>query len=60
MQKGIEKAIQKGKLEGIQEGIQKGKLEDAKRLLELGVNIEIISKATGLSIEEIRALQSKT
>ena len=42
----------KGRLEGIQQGIQ----ETAKSLLLLGVEIEKISKATGLSISELKVL----
>jgi len=44
----IDTAFSEGKLEG--------KLEDAKRFKKLGVEINIISKATGLSEEEIKKL----
>ena len=37
-------------------GIEKGKLELAKKLLGLGVDIKIISKASGMSEEEIKKL----
>ena len=65
---GIKEGIQKGKLEGIKEGIekgmQKGKLEGikegkismAKTMKEDGADINLISKYTGLSIEEIEKL----
>ena len=43
----------KGKAEGIKEGEEKGKIETAKNLLALGVSIDIIIKATGLTKEEI-------
>ena len=46
--------------EGIEQGIEQGtrlaKLEDAKNLKQNGVDIEIISKSTGLTIEEINKL----
>lgn len=46
--------------EGIKIGIEKGKKEGtisiAKKLKEQNVDIEIISKSTGLSIEEIKKL----
>ena len=38
------------------EGIQKGKIETAKNLIELGLSIEKIAKATGLTEEEIERL----
>ena len=48
------------KREGLEEGIEQGtrlaKLEAAKNLKQNGVDIEIISKSTGLTIEEINEL----
>lgn len=37
-------------------GIEKERKENAKKFKELGVSIEIISQATGLSIDEIKTL----
>ena len=48
--------MQKGRMEGRMEGIQKGKIETAKNLIELGLSIEKIAKATGLTEEEIATL----
>lgn len=53
-----------GRLEGHAEGLEEGraegraesKLEDAKNLKCLGVSMDIIAKATGLSVEEIAKL----
>lgn len=49
-----------GRAEGFAEGEEKGRLENkyenARNLKELGVSAEIISKATGLSMEEIAEL----
>ncbi len=42
-----------GREEGIIMGEAKAKLEDAKNLLELGVDIDIITEATGLTEDEI-------
>ena len=46
--------------EGIQAGIAQGsyqtKLETAKNLIDIGLSVENISKATGLSREEIEKL----
>ena len=44
------------KLEGRAEGRAEGKLEDARNLKQLGVSIDIIAQATGLSREEIGKL----
>ena len=43
--------------EGIREGRYSAKKEIAKALLNNKVDIDIISKSTGLSIEEINSLQ---
>ena len=44
------------KREGLEEGTRLAKLEDAKNFKENGVDIQIISKSTGLTIEEIENL----
>ena len=41
---------------GLQKGLQKGSIEIATNLKKLGTDIETISKATGLSKEEIEKL----
>jgi predicted transposase/invertase (TIGR01784 family) len=68
-QKGREEGIQigeaKGREEGREEGIQigeaKGKIEEkttiARNLLKAGLSVDLISKATDLSIEEITKLK---
>ena len=45
--------------EGRAEGKLEGKLETAKNLLSMGMNIQDIAAATGLTIEEIEQLQKK-
>ena len=67
-EEGFEEGIKEGKLEGIKEGIiegmEKGKLEGikensyaiAKTLKQMNMDNASISKATGLSIEEIENL----
>ena len=47
----------KGKAEGLAEGEAKQKIETAKNMLKLSIDVEIISKVTGLSIEEIENLK---
>lgn len=54
MGESYEDGYDKGKLEGKQEGIS----EIALNLLRLGANMEMVIKATGLSENEIRNLQS--
>ncbi len=39
-----------------QEGLEQGKLETARQFKIMGVSVDIISKATGLSLEEIEKL----
>jgi predicted transposase/invertase (TIGR01784 family) len=49
-------ATQKGKIEGKIEGKLEGKLEVAKVLKEKGFDFDVISSATGLTVEEIAEL----
>ena len=49
----FEDGEQKGRAEGREEGREAAKIEDAKKLKELGVSIDVIAKATGLSVETI-------
>ena len=56
-----EEGLAEGRLEGREEGFDAGRkekqLETAKKLLKLGVAIEIIIESTGLSKEEIEQLE---
>ena len=56
-QKGIEKGIEKGRMEGIQLGEQKGKLEVARSLLKMGMPIESVQEATGLSEDDLAQIR---
>lgn len=42
--------------DGKDEGLAEGRTETARNFLKLGVSIEVVSKATGLSIEEVKSL----
>ena len=53
----LKNSLDTAKEEGIEEGIEKGKIEVAKNLLENNVSIEIITKSTGLSKEQIDRLK---
>ena len=50
---GLAEGEAKGKAEGLAEGEAKAKLDLAKLLLNQGVDINIITKTTGLTAEEI-------
>ena len=53
---GIEEGLEKGLEKGREEGREEAKLEDARKFKELGVGVDIISQATGLSVETIESL----
>lgn len=59
---GLAEGEAKGEAKGIEKGVEKGKKEEKKEiargLLAQGVDIGVISSATGLSIEEIESLRS--
>ncbi len=52
----IHNATEAGKKMGIKEGKQEEKVKIAKKMLELKVEIEVIANATGLTVDEIKAL----
>lgn len=57
---GREQGLAEGRAEGIEEGLEKGRMEtnieNARNLKKLGVAIDIISQATGLSKKDIETL----
>lgn len=57
LKEGIEQGLEKGIEQGIEQGIQQGIQQIAKNMIDMNINIEDISKATGLSIEEIENLK---
>lgn len=56
-EKGMQEGLQEGHKTGLQEGSNKKALEIAKRMLDMNLDIEMISKATSLSKEEINKLK---
>ncbi len=54
--KGVEIGIEVGEKRGEKKGEKKGKIETAINLLKMGIDIDTIVKATGLSTEEIEKL----
>ena len=53
---GRAEGIAKGRAEGIAEGIAEGRAETIKKLLEVGVPVEIIANALGITPEECAAI----
>ena len=53
---GISQGITKGRSEGIAQGSYQTKIETAKNLRGLGLSIENIAQATGLSKQEVEVL----
>ncbi len=49
--------IEGARTEGKAKGVLEGKIEVAKNMLSMGLDIQLIVKATGLSEEEIHALK---
>jgi predicted transposase/invertase (TIGR01784 family) len=58
IQQGIEKGIAQGIEKGIEKGIEQEKLSVAKNMLEIGLPLDTIRKATGLTLEQIQELKS--
>lgn len=56
---GKEDGRNQGIAEGRDLGIAEAKLEDARNFLVEGIDEEVISRCTGISIEEIRELKKK-
>ncbi len=52
----VEQGEARGREEGRSEGLAEGKRETAKNLLSLGLTLDKIAFATGLSVEEVQAL----
>ena len=50
--------MQKGMQQGMQKGMQQGKSEIAKNLIEMGMPVNQIAAATGLTHEEIENLRT--
>ena len=54
--KQLEEASKQGLKQGLEQGIKQSKLEIAKNMKDMGLDVEVISKATSLSVEEINKL----
>lgn len=56
LEKGMAEGLEKGMAEGIEKGSENARVETARRLKSLGLDTDIIRKATGLSPERIESL----
>ncbi|MCT4563162.1 MAG: Rpn family recombination-promoting nuclease/putative transposase [Maledivibacter sp.] len=54
----ISSAKEEGIEEGIKKGIKEGITKTAQNLLFMGMDIDMVSKATGLSIEEVKKIKN--
>ena len=56
-------AFEEGKVEGLEEGVKLGieraKIEYAKAMLADGVDVKLIAKYTGLSVEKLKTENGK-
>ena len=63
MEKGIEEGIKQGIEKEIEQGIEQGakqkKYWNSKKMLQENIDLELISKITGLSINDIFELKEK-
>jgi predicted transposase/invertase (TIGR01784 family) len=59
LKQGIAQGIEQGVKQGIAQGVKQGAREIALSLLKEKVSLGIISKTTGLTAEEVRALQAE-
>ena len=58
-EKGIQKGIEEGVKQGLEQGAKQRNIEIAKNLIQNGLDNELISKSTGLSIEEVKAIRKE-
>jgi len=57
LKEGKEEGLKEGKQEGLKEGEKNGKIEIARNMLKKGLDVNLISELSGLSIEEIENLK---
>lgn len=57
-ERGMKKGLERGLSEGLAKGERNKAIEMARSLLAMGVEIEVIVKASGLSESEVRSLKS--
>ena len=55
-ERGLKEGVEKGRTEGRKEGWTEGVTGIAKKLLAMGLDLDTISKGTGLTVEQIQKL----
>ena len=55
-QEGLEQGLRQGLEQGLEQGRRQANLQSAKNFKALGVAVDVIAQATGLSIEEVEGL----
>lgn len=58
-EQGLEKGIEQGIEKGIEQGIEQANIKNAKNFLKLGVDVDIIVQATGLSKDKVLQLKKR-
>ena len=56
IERGIEQGIEQGIERGLADGLHQKALEAASNLKRLGIAIDVIAQATGLSVEDVAML----
>jgi len=59
LQQGVQQGVQQGMQQGLQQGMQQERNQVAYKLFNLGLDPDLIQKATGLSSEEIERYRKK-
>ena len=54
---GLALGLERGKAQGVKQGVKQGITQTVANFVKAGASLDLISKATGLSEEEIRSLQ---
>lgn len=56
LQQGVRQGLEQGLEKGLAEGVEKSKTEIARNMLSMGMDLKVISSATGLLSQEIKKL----
>jgi predicted transposase/invertase (TIGR01784 family) len=56
-EKALKDGLEQGLKQGLEQGWEQSKREIAQNLLEIGLDVDKIAQASGLSVEEIQRLQ---
>jgi predicted transposase/invertase (TIGR01784 family) len=58
LREGLEKGLQQGLRQGLQQGREEERRILALNFLQEGISLEVIARATGLSVDQIQQLQT--